>query len=99
MKLAVSSPSSLACLYFSRHAIFQPSGLALSLVFYDADVSISGGSLATLWFIRRGWGNASGVRRWARGDAGMGDPGFGALGETGNIGTRAPLLEPIVPSL
>lgn len=44
--LAVASPSSLARLYFFRHAIFQPSGLALSLMFYGTDVSISGGPFA-----------------------------------------------------
>lgn len=38
-------------LFFFRHAIFQPSGLALSLVFYGIDVSISGGSAAVLWLM------------------------------------------------
>lgn len=63
MRLAVASPSSLSRLYFFRHAIFQPSGLALSLVFYGTDVSISAGSLAILWLIERSQGNA-GVMSW-----------------------------------
>lgn len=63
MRLAVASPSSLSRLYFFRHAIFQPSGLALSLVFYGTDVSISAGSLTILWLIERSQGNA-GVMSW-----------------------------------
>lgn len=79
MRLAVASPSSLSRLYFFRHAIFQPSGLALSLVFYGTDVSISAGSLAILWLIERSQGNA-GVMSW------MGLGLWGAGGDALSLG-------------
>lgn len=72
--LAVASPSSLARLYFFRHAIFQPSGLALSLMFYGTDVSISGGPFAILRLLRRSWGKVQAVR-WVGDDWGMGSEG------------------------
>lgn len=36
---------------FFQMLFFQPSGLALSLMFYGTDVSISGGSAAVLWLM------------------------------------------------
>lgn len=70
MELAAASPSSLACLYFSRHAIFQPSGLALSLVVYGTDVSISRGSFTILCCTESSRGNTGVVRQMDKGGMG-----------------------------
>lgn len=114
MRFAVASPSSLSRLYFFRHAIFQPSGLALSLVFYGTDVSISAGSLAILWLIERSQGNA-GVMSWmGLGLWGDGEDALGLGRKDGVVVTefqgcvilggsdwklgRPPSLEPIFPT-